>query len=96
MEFAHILPSPFSLAMMILVNLGLFFEKYVIFPCESLISGSSSIYGELCPVRKYRGQTPGPRTHPSRPSFEKHWEDMKAKMTEAPKSHRDAKNLVSV
>jgi len=58
--------------------------------------GSSSIYSKLCPVRKYRGRTPAANIHPSKPSFEKHWQDMKAKITEAPKNHADAKRLVSV
>ena len=76
----------------ILVNLGLFFKQYIIFPSEFLNSGLSSIYGELCPVRKYRGQTPGPYTHLLRLSFEKYWENMKAKITEAPKNHKNAKS----
>jgi len=54
------------------------------------------VYAELsCLVRKYRGRTPATSTHPSRSSFEKHWQDMKAQITEAPKNHTDAKNLVS-
>jgi len=51
-----------------------------------------STYGEIRPVMKYRGRAPATSTHPSRHPFAQHWQDMKAKITETPKNHRDANN----
>jgi len=71
-------------------------EEVRVYLAESIFSCNDdpenlviSTYGEMCPVMKYRGRAPATSTHPSRYPFAQHWQDMKAKITEALK---DANN----
>ncbi|KAG9309719.1 hypothetical protein JVU11DRAFT_10395 [Chiua virens] len=45
----------------------------------------------VLPFKKAKGRTPASSDHPSRPSFDRLKEDLKATITEAPKDHRQAK-----
>ncbi|KAF8138929.1 hypothetical protein EV363DRAFT_553096 [Boletus edulis] len=45
----------------------------------------------IVPFKKYRGRTPEPSEHPSRPFFEVENDEVKVDITRAPKSHKDAK-----
>ncbi|KAH9955466.1 hypothetical protein BC827DRAFT_1347593 [Russula dissimulans] len=45
----------------------------------------------ILPFRKFKSRTPGPSSHPSRPSFETVKDEMKVDIREAPKNHCDAK-----
>ncbi|KAI9509931.1 hypothetical protein F5148DRAFT_1011536 [Russula earlei] len=45
----------------------------------------------IIPFKKYKGRTPKPSEHPSRPSFEAVKNQVKVDVSEAPKDHRDAK-----
>ncbi|KAH0826493.1 hypothetical protein J3R83DRAFT_5497 [Lanmaoa asiatica] len=45
----------------------------------------------ILPFKKYKGRTPKPSQHPSRPSFEVTKEEIKKNITQAPKNHQDAK-----
>ncbi|KAF8437264.1 hypothetical protein L210DRAFT_3406198, partial [Boletus edulis BED1] len=58
-----------------LADFGAFFERNVIVPHHS----------------RYRGRTPEPSEHPSRPFFEVENDEVKVDITRAPKSHKDAK-----
>jgi hypothetical protein len=82
-----------------LVNLGSFFERYVILPCEFFVCHSPlpacQIYVLSCPVKKYKGRTLSSSQHPSRPSFEDVKSQVKVNISEAPKNHKDAKDRVS-
>ncbi|KAG6373925.1 hypothetical protein JVT61DRAFT_6081 [Boletus reticuloceps] len=45
----------------------------------------------IVPLNKYRGRTPKPSGHPSRPSFEVEKDKVKVDITQAPKDHEEAK-----
>ena len=80
-----------------LTDVGAFFERNVILPCEFSIYHLHSvpIYLPSCPVKKYRGRTLKPSEHPSRPSFEVEKGEVKVDITQAPRNHKDAKDHVS-
>ncbi|KAN0091134.1 hypothetical protein V8E55_004700 [Tylopilus felleus] len=46
----------------------------------------------ILPFKKYRGRTPKPSEHSSRPSFEAVKDEVKVNITQAPKNHKDAKD----
>ncbi|KAK0435688.1 uncharacterized protein EV420DRAFT_1592662 [Desarmillaria tabescens] len=48
------------------------------------------------PFKKFKGRTPAPSDHPSRPSFDVLKRDLRSKIREAPKSHTEAKDLALV
>ncbi|KAF8227805.1 hypothetical protein L208DRAFT_1365677 [Tricholoma matsutake] len=53
--------------------------------------GQSFIDYYIRPFKKFKGRTPAPSDHPSRPSFDKDKKDLQGTIREAPKSHVDAK-----
>ena len=83
-----------------LVNLGSFFERSVILPCEFSVFPSHSLHAKStfrlsCLVKKFKGRTPCSSEHPSRPSFEAVKKQVKVDIREAPRNHKDAKSRVS-
>ena len=81
-----------------LVDLGSFFERYFILPCEfpgTILAVCMLICSLSFPVLKFKGRTPMPSYHPSRPSFEAVKEQMNVDIREAPRNHTDAKIRVS-
>jgi len=80
------------------VDLGSFFERYFILPCEfpgTILAVCMPIYPPSFPVLKFKGRTPSPSYHPSRPSFQAVKGQIKDDIREAPKNHSDAKIRVS-
>jgi hypothetical protein len=81
-----------------LSDLGSFFRLYFVSPCG--FSGYHScprmpIYPPSFSVRKFKGRTPRPSSHPSRPSFDAVKSQIKVDIQEAPRDHEDAKIRVS-
>ncbi|KAK0436852.1 uncharacterized protein EV420DRAFT_1589940, partial [Desarmillaria tabescens] len=48
------------------------------------------------PFKKFKGRTPAPSDHPSRPSFDVLKRDLRSKIREAPNPHTEAKDLALV
>ncbi|KAK0216735.1 hypothetical protein EDD85DRAFT_798168 [Armillaria nabsnona] len=48
------------------------------------------------PFKKFKGRTPASSDHPSRPSFDVLKRDLRSKIREAPKTHKEAKDLALV
>ncbi|KAI0286330.1 hypothetical protein BC826DRAFT_1049117 [Russula brevipes] len=49
----------------------------------------------ILPLKKFKGRTPKPSEHPSRPSFEADKNKMKIDIIEAPKNHQAAKHRIN-
>jgi hypothetical protein len=77
-----------------LVDLGSFFERYVILPCE-LVLCLPLTHIPSCPVTRYEVRTPISSEHSSRSSFGAVKSQMKVDIRQAPKNHKDTKDRVS-
>jgi hypothetical protein len=79
-------------------NLGEMYHLQFIRPCEPPSLYRYYPFDGVLIVKKYKGPTPLPSTHPSRPSFETKKEmmvDMLREGDEPPRSHAQAKKNVS-
>jgi hypothetical protein len=79
----------------VLSKLGQSFIDYYIRPCKFSFSIKEDLRNNSHSVKKFKGRTPAPSDHPSRPSFDKDKKDIQAMIREAPKSHVEAKEQVS-
>ncbi|KAJ3576489.1 hypothetical protein NP233_g397 [Leucocoprinus birnbaumii] len=81
-------------------NIGVYLAKSIL-SCqdEPEILVKLGQYFELhviVPFKKYRVRTPATSSPPSRRSLEDHWRQVKAKVAQAPKNHKDAKDQALV
>jgi hypothetical protein len=75
-------------------KVGKMYYDHYIRACESPSFAVIAFFLSLLTVRKDKGATPAPSSHPSRPSFENKQDMIKAMLREPPRSHSDAKHNV--
>lgn len=79
----------------LLSKLGQSFIDYYIRPCTFSFGVAKYLGDNSDSVKKFKGRTPIPSDHPSRPSFDKDKKYLQETIREAPKSHVEAKDQVS-